>query len=123
MKHYLYHVTKKENVRDILNNGLKRKYEFAVYLSENWDSWWKPGMAVLRVRITGLNKECEVRTFLPELDEILVFADICPGRISEWHPTKGQLKKATERYNDHFRDGGKMIKQRPTDEQRKEDGQ
>jgi len=109
LKHYLYHVTKKENVRDILNNGLKRKYEFAVYLSENWDSWWKPGMAVLRVRITGLNKECEMRTFLPELDEILVFADICPGRISEWHPTKGQLKKATERYNDHFRNGRKMM--------------
>ena len=119
MKHYLYHVTKKENVRDILNNGLKRKYEFAVYLSENWDSWWKPGMAVLRVRITGLNKECEVKTFLPELDEILVFADICPERISEWHPTKGQLKKAAERYNDHFRGVEKMIKQRPTDEQRK----
>ena len=109
MKHYLFHVTKKENVREILNNGLKRKYGFAVYLSENWDSWWKPGMAILRVRTTGLNKECEIRTFLPELDEILVFADICPGRIYEWHPTKGQLKKATERYNHHFREAKKMI--------------
>lgn len=109
MKHYLYHVTKKENVRDILNNGLKRKNGFAVYLSEKWDSWWKPGMAVLRVRTTGLNKECEMRTFLPELDEILVFADICPGRISEWHPTRGQLMKATERYKKHFREGTEMM--------------
>ena len=109
MKHYLYHVTKKESVLDILNNGLKRKYGFAVYLSEKWDSWWKPGMAVLRVRITGLNKECEMRTFLPELDEILVFSDICSGRISEWHPTKGQIWKATERYNKHFRDATKMM--------------
>ena len=109
MKHYLYHVTKKENVSDILSNGLKRKSGFAIYLSEKWDSWWKPGMAVLRVRTTGLNKECEMRTFLPESDEILVFADICPGRISEWHPTKGQYKKAVERYKEHFRDGTKMT--------------
>ena len=42
MKHYLYHVTKPENVPAILRDGLKRKYEFAVYLSEKWDSWWKP---------------------------------------------------------------------------------
>jgi len=109
MKHYLFHVTKKENVQVILNNGLKRKYGFAVYLSENWDSWWKPGMSVVRVRMTGLSRECEIRTFLPELDEILVFADICPERISRWYPTKGQLKKATERYNHHFRETKKMI--------------
>ena len=102
MKHYLFHVTKKENVREILNNGLKRKYEFAVYLSENWDSWWKPGMAVLRIRITGLNKKYEMRTFLPELDEILVFGDINPERISRWHPPKSEMKKATERYNNIF---------------------
>lgn len=111
MKHYLFHVTKKENVQDILNNGLKRKYGFAVYLSEKWDSWWKPGMAVLRVRITGLNKQCEVKTFLPELDEILVFDDICPERISRWYPTKGQYKKAMESYNAHFRDATKMTKE------------
>ena len=102
MKHYLFHVTKKENVREILNNGLKRKYEFAVYLSENWDSWWKPGMAVLRIRITGLNKKYEMRTFLPELDEILVFGDINPERISRWHPPKAEMEKAIERYNNNF---------------------
>ena len=102
MKHYLFHVTKPENVSSILRDGLKRKYEFAVYLSENWDSWWKPGMAVLRVRITGLSKQYEMKTFLPESDEILVFGDICPGRISRWYPSRSQLKKATERYNSHF---------------------
>ena len=102
MKHYLYHVTKPENVPSILRGGLKRKYEFAVYLSEKWDSWWKPGMAVLRIRTTGLNKEYEMRTFLPELDEILVFGDINPERISRWHPPKGEMRKATERYNNNF---------------------
>ena len=102
MKQYLYHVTKQENVASILRDGLKRKYEFAVYLSENWDSWWKPGMTVLRVRITGLNKQYEMKTFLPESDEILVFGDICPGRISRWYPSRFQLKKATERYNKLF---------------------
>ena len=102
MKHYLYHVTKLENVPSILRDGLKRKYEFAVYLSEKWDSWWKPGMAVLRIRTTGLNKEYEMRTFLPELDEILVFGDIIPERISRWYPPKGEIKKAIERYNNNF---------------------
>ena len=99
MHHYLYHVTKPENVPLILRDGLKRKYEFAVYLSEKWDSWWKPGMAVLRIRIIGLNKKYEMRTFLPELDEILVFGDINPERISRWYPPKGEMKKAIERYN------------------------
>ena len=102
MKHYLFHVTKRENVDQILREGLKRKYEFAVYLSERWDSWWKPGMSVLRVRITGLDKQCEIKTFLPEVDEILVFADICSERVSRWYPTKGQIKKATERYKKNF---------------------
>ena len=102
MKHYLYHVTKLENVHSILRDGLKRKYEFAVYLSEKWDSWWKPGMAVLRIRTTGLNKEYEMRTFLPELDEILVFGDINPERISRWHPPKAEMEKAIERYNNNF---------------------
>lgn len=102
MKHYLYHVTKQENVPSILRNGIKRKYEFAVYLSEKWDSWWKPGMAVFRVRITGLNKEFEMRTFLPELDEILVFGDVPPERVSRWYPQRRELQKATERYNNNF---------------------
>lgn len=102
MKHYLYHVTKQENVPSILRNGIKRKYEFAVYLSEKWDSWWKPGMAVFRVRTTGLNKEFEMRTFLPELDEILVFGDIPPERVSKWYPPRRELKKAIERYNNNF---------------------
>ena len=102
MKHYLYHVTKKENIPAIIREGIKRKYGFAVYLSEKWDSWWKPGMAVFRVRITGLNKKYEMRTFLPELDEILVFGDINPERISRWYPPIGEMKKATERYNNIF---------------------
>lgn len=102
MKHYLYHVTKPENIPAIMREGIKRKYGFAVYLSENWDSWWKPGLAVLRVRITGLNKACDMGKLDENLDEILVFCDINPERVSRWHPPKGELKRATERYNNNF---------------------
>ena len=102
MKHYLYHVTKQENIQSIIREGIKRKYVFAVYLSENWDSWWKPGMAVFRVRITGLNKIYKMGKLDENLDEILVFGDINPERVSRWYPPRNELKKATERYKKLF---------------------
>ena len=102
MKHYLYHVTKKENIPAIIREGIKRKYGFAVYLSEKWDSWWKPGMAVFRVRITGLNKKYEMHKIDENLDEILVFGDINPERVSRWYPPKNELRKATERFKKLF---------------------
>ena len=98
MKHYLYYVTKQENVPTIIREGIKRKYEFAVYLSEKWDSWWKPGMAVFRVRITGLNKKYKMHKINENLDEILVFGDVNPERVSRWYPPKNELRKATERF-------------------------
>lgn len=102
MKHYLYHVTKKENIPSIIREGIKSKYGFAVYLSEKWDSWWKPGMAVLRVRMTGLNKLYQIGKLDENLDEILVFGDINPERVSRWYPPKNELRKATERYKNYF---------------------
>lgn len=59
-------------------------------------------MAVFRVRITGLNKKYEMHKIDENLDEILVFGDINPERVSRWYPPCGELKKATERYNKHF---------------------
>ena len=47
-KHWLYHVTEASNVDSILKEGLKCN-GMAVYLSENPLSWWKPGMAILKV--------------------------------------------------------------------------
>jgi hypothetical protein len=104
-KQYLYHVTPKENTKMILREGLKRKNGFCVYLSERPFSWWKPGMDILRVRITGL-KELHIS---PEegLDEILCFEDINPLRIHEYKSTRGELRKA---YN-HFREVTKMVEE------------
>lgn len=79
---YLYHRTNKEAVPKILKEGLKRK-GFAVYLSEKPESWTGLGTATLSVDIEGL--ECEITTFLPELDEVLVWGDIPPNRISIYY--------------------------------------
>ena len=94
-KQYLYHVTEKENVPIILKDGLVMRNGFAVYLSENPYSWWKPGLAILKVRITGLEN---LHTFLPEIDEILSFEDIPPQRISKFQlpRRKAQLKSMDE---------------------------
>lgn len=98
-RHYLYHVTAKENLEGILREGLKRKNGFCVYLCEDWKSWWKPGMIILRVRITQLGKQCEITTMLPELDEILVWGDIVPGRINRYHPHFSEIVRAKENYD------------------------
>lgn len=94
-KQYLYHVTEKGNVPKILKDGLTRKNGFAVYLSENPYSWWKPGLAILKVRITGLKN---LYTFLPEIDEIFSFEDIPPQRIYRFQlpRKKAQLKSMDE---------------------------
>lgn len=79
-KQIIYHATTPENAEKIKREGLKRMNGFCVYMSENPLSWWKPGLVVLRVRITGLN---DLRTFgTPGLDEIIYFGDISPMRIS-----------------------------------------
>lgn len=77
-KQILYHCTTTENAIKIREEGLKRQNKPWVYLSENPLSWWKYGLVVLPIRITGLNGE--MRTFLPESDEILYFGDIEPGK-------------------------------------------
>ena len=77
-KLFLYHVTPAENVQSILRDGIKRK-GFAVYLSEKPYSWYTPGAAIFKVRITGLKHE--MTTFLPESDEILVWGDIPAERV------------------------------------------
>lgn len=84
MKHFLYHTTPKENVESVLKNGLKRK-GFAVYCSEKPYSWWKPDLAILKIRLTGLKHP--MTTFLPHSDEILIWGDINPERISLCNPT------------------------------------
>ena len=60
-------------------------------------------MAVFRVRIIELNKILYKMGKLDEnLDEILVFGDIDPERVSRWYPPENELRKATERYEKLF---------------------
>ena len=94
-KHYLYHVTEKENVDNILKEGLK-KNDWAVYLSENPLSWWKPGLAILKVRATGLKDK--MTRVDDNLDELLVWDNIRPERISRYVMTKKQLRDAEINY-------------------------
>ena len=97
-KQYLYHVTTKENAKKILQTGLKRNGALFVCLSEKPTSWWNYGLKVLRVRITGLKGE--MRTWLPELDEINYWGDINKERISDYTdklPRRFVQNKAAER--------------------------
>jgi RNA:NAD 2'-phosphotransferase (TPT1/KptA family) len=79
-KQYLYHRTQKELVPTILKEGLKRK-GFAVYLSESPFSWLGLGTATLRVEVDKIPRENEMTTFIPELDEVLVWGNIPPSAI------------------------------------------
>lgn len=113
-KHYLYHVTEKENVDNILKEGLK-KNDWAVYLSENPFSWWKPGLIILKVRVTGLkNKMTRVDD---SLDEFLVWEDINPERISRHVMTQKQLKDAEINYYSLLPGRKKYIKTLPKNKQ------
>lgn len=94
-KNWLYHVTEEDNVDSILKEGLKRK-GFAVYLSENPFSWWKPNMVILKVRATGLKDK--MTRVDEKLDELLVWDDIKPSKISRFVMTKKQRKDAEDRY-------------------------
>ena len=81
-KKYLYHVTHKDNVPFILKDGLKNhsqgRMRFAIYLSEKPLSWYTgdDDIAILKVNISDL--KIEMTTFLPAIDEVLVWGDISP---------------------------------------------
>ena len=99
-KRYLYHVTKPENVGNIIKFGLMRsmgnRTTCAIYLSEKPLSWYQPGLDILRVDISGLNG-IKATTFLPDSDEVLFWDD-----IPAWKSTKGgwqpRITLVTDRY-------------------------
>lgn len=109
-KKFLYHVTSTENVENILKYGLVRerpeKRSIAVYLSEKPLSWYQPGLALLRVDISGLD-DIHATTFLPESDEILFWGDIPPIMVVDG-AVKQRIEDVTSEI-DHFRDAAKML--------------
>ena len=112
-KRYLYHVTKPENVGDILKFGLMRskggRTTFAVYLSQNPLSWYQPGLDILRVDMSGLKPTQPATTFLPDSDEILYWGDI-PAWKSTKDGWKPRIQLVTDKFiRNHFRDVTKMI--------------
>lgn len=87
---YLYHVTKPENVPKIIAEGLRRE-RCAVYLSTKPLSWYKDGLAILKVDISGLG-DIKANTFLPELDEVLFWDDIPAWKLTK----KGYIRRITD---------------------------
>ena len=94
-KKYLYHVTKKENVPKIINEGLRRsasnRSTFAVYLSEKPLSWYEDGLSILKIDVSGL-EEMEATTFLPDLDEVLFWGDIPAHKLAR----EGWINRITD---------------------------
>lgn len=99
-KKYLYHVTKKENVPNIIREGLRtsmsNKTTFAVYLSEQPLSWYEEGLSILKVDISGL-EGLEATTFLPETDEVLFWGDI-PAYKRTKNGLVGRITDVTEKF-------------------------
>lgn len=76
----LYHVSPMENAKSIEEKGIiVPNGHSIVSLSMNKDSWFRDGMCLFEVNVDGLG--LEMRTFLPELDEIIVFGSIPKERV------------------------------------------
>lgn len=76
----LFHVSPIENAKSIEERGIVvPKGHSYVSLSMDRDSWYAEGMCLFEVNVEGL--EHEMRTFLPELDEIIVFGSIGRDRV------------------------------------------
>ena len=76
----LFHVSDMKNAESIEMHGIRvLKGHAYVSLSMDRNSWYREGMCVFEVNVDGL--EHEMRTFLPGLDEIIVFGSIGRDRV------------------------------------------
>lgn len=82
----LYHVSPINNAKSIEENGLILQPNHSyISLSKNKYSWFDPKttnhnkMCLFEVNVDNI--EHEMYTFLPELDEIIVFGNISKDRI------------------------------------------
>lgn len=83
----LYHVSPINNAKSIEENGLILQPNHSyISLSKNKYSWFDPStttnsnkMCLFEVNVDNI--EHEMHTFLPDLDEIIVFGNISKDRI------------------------------------------
>lgn len=99
-KRYLYHVTKPDTASQITKEGLRtsagNRTTFAVYLSEKPLSWYKDGLSILKVDISGLNG-VHATTFLPDSDEVLFWGDIPAYKLTK-HGWVNRITDVTDKY-------------------------
>lgn len=99
-KRYLYHVTDPRNMRSIREKGLVRhanRPAIAVYLSESPMSWYREGLRILRVDISGLS-HIKATTFLPDSDEVLFWGDIPYWKSVKDGVCVARIKDVTDKY-------------------------
>ena len=95
----LFHVTTPENASQILHEGLKRNIKrktAGIYLSTQPLSWYKDGMRILRVDISGLS-HIPANTFLPESDEVIFWGDIPQTKTTKIGEVP-RIKDVTDKY-------------------------
>lgn len=97
----LYHVSEIENKDRILEEGIKPSGSI-VYLSQNPDSWIKPGgdpsKVIFKVEVTGLQRGRFSKVIDPKdpnsktskLDEILYWGTVPAGNVKVYDPNKAE---------------------------------
>ena len=95
----LFHVTTPENASQILREGLRRNAKrktCMVYLSTRPLSWYKDGLRILKVDISGLS-HIKANTFLPDSDEVIFWGDIPPTKTTKSGEVP-RIKDVTDKY-------------------------
>lgn len=97
-KTVLYHVTEPKNTESIMRFGLRRE-GWCVYLSTKPLSWYRDGLRILRVDISGLT-QVKANTFLPDSDEVLWWGEVPSVKKTKDGEWVSRITDVTERYID-----------------------
>ena len=97
-KTVLYHVTEPKNIESIMRFGLRRE-GWCVYLSTKPLSWYRDGLRILRVDISGLT-QVKANTFLPDSDEVLWWGEVPSVKKTKDGEWVSRITDVTEKYID-----------------------
>lgn len=95
-KKVLYHVTEPKNVESIMRFGLRRE-GWCVYMSTKPLSWYRDGLRILRVDISGLS-QVKANTFLPDSDEVLWWGEVPSFKKTKDGEWVSRITDVTEKY-------------------------